>query len=73
MPSTGCPNALASLSASRVEGMKTPFSIVLMVFRLTPTRSANAAGLGKAMVGTQRVEPVAEPFSHRLFVLRCNS
>ena len=32
MPSTGCPNAFASLRASRVEIRETPFSIVLMVF-----------------------------------------
>ena len=41
--STGQPSARASLSASRVEGMNTPFSTVLMVLRLTPTSSASAA------------------------------
>ena len=72
MPSTGCPNALASLSASRVEGTKTPFSIVLMVFRLT-SHPLGQRRLGEAVVGAQRVEPVAEPLSHRFSVLLCNS
>src|SRR6185437_15497180 len=36
-------SARASFSARRVEGTKTPFSTVLMVLRVTPTRSARSA------------------------------
>src|SRR2546423_1208378 len=41
--STVVPKARASRSASTVEGMKTPFSTVLMVLRDTPTIAASSA------------------------------
>src|SRR3569623_481592 len=58
--STGLPIARASLSASVVDGANTLFSTVLIVLRLTPTRSASSAC----------VQPSRARSSRRVFVSR---
>src|SRR3569623_1301807 len=58
--STGLPIARASLSASVVDGTNTLFSTVLIVLRLTPTRSASSAC----------VQPSRARSSRRVFVSR---
>ena len=52
--STLSPSAWASLIASVAEGVKTPFSTVLMVLRLTPTRAASSAWSSLSLAARER-------------------
>src|SRR6185437_15931813 len=54
--STGTLRAWASLIARVAEGVNTPFSTVLMVLRLTPTRSASAAWVSEAFSRSDLIE-----------------